>query len=198
MPKTLTPKLAAGHVAAELRELLGPVCERLEVAGSLRRGREEVGDLELVAIPRVVEEAGDDLWGTPQRVSLLGRKVTELIGEGILDLDPADPKRGERYMKLVHVRSGLQVDLFVVKAESFGLAWIVRTGPAAYSHWLAGQARRRGFHIAHFALHAGGLGHIDPDACTCPVIPTPGERDVYRILGLAYEAPARRETVAAA
>ena len=195
--KTLTPKLAAYRVADELRERLWPACERLEVAGSLRRNREAVGDLELVAIPRVVEEAGDDVWGTPNRVSLLGRKVTELIEEGVLDLDPTDPKAGERYMKLQYRATGLQVDLFVVPAETFGLIWLIRTGPASYSQWLVTHARRAGFHVARGALHAGGSGHPVPGQCTCPIIPTPAERDVFRLLGLRYEAPEQRETVAA-
>ena len=189
--KTLT-KLAAYHVADDLRERLAHACLRLEVAGSLRRNREAVGDLELVAIPRVVEEAGDDVWGTPHRVSLLGRKVTELIEEGVLDLDPTDRKAGERYMKLVYVASGLQIDLFVVPAETFGLIWLIRTGPASYSQWLVTHARRAGYHVARGALHAGGSGHPDPNACACPVIPTPAERDVYRALGLEYEEPERR------
>lgn len=195
MSKTLTPKLRAYHVADELRERLWPACERLEIAGSLRRNRAEVGDLELIAVPRVIEESGGDLWGTPQRVSLLGRKVTELIEDGIVDLDPTDPKRGERYMKLVHVASRLQIDLFVVRPESFGLAWIVRTGPASYSQWLVSEAKRRSYHVAHFALHAGN-GHAEPAECRCPSIPTPAERDVYRLLGLPYEEPEQREAAA--
>jgi DNA polymerase/3'-5' exonuclease PolX len=48
-------------IAQELVELLRDGCARLEIAGSLRRRRPEVGDIELVAIPRVQEET--DLFG---------------------------------------------------------------------------------------------------------------------------------------
>lgn len=47
----------AKGVAAEVVARLGPACERVEVAGSVRRRKAEVKDLEVVFIPRM-ERAG--------------------------------------------------------------------------------------------------------------------------------------------
>lgn len=97
-------------MADELRLWLRPAVERIEVAGSLRRGRPEVGDIELVAVPRF-EADQTDLWGSP--ANALERRLDFSIERGWLAVAP-DGKRGPRYSKLRHPDSGLQVDLFSV------------------------------------------------------------------------------------
>ena len=51
--KTRFPRAAAIAVARELCEALKPHCERLIVAGSLRRMKQQVGDVEIVYIPKI-------------------------------------------------------------------------------------------------------------------------------------------------
>lgn len=43
---------AALKIAEGLVCEFGPYCERVEIAGSIRRGKAEVGDIEIVAVPR--------------------------------------------------------------------------------------------------------------------------------------------------
>ena len=50
--KVTFPRAVAIQVARELCEALKPHCERLIVAGSLRRGKQEVGDVEILYIPK--------------------------------------------------------------------------------------------------------------------------------------------------
>jgi len=50
--KVKYPRMAALSVAKELCDLLKPVTQRLIVAGSLRRRKEQVGDVEIVFIPK--------------------------------------------------------------------------------------------------------------------------------------------------
>lgn len=52
---TKFPRTQALAVAEELVAALRPACERLEIAGSLRRGKAEVGDVEILFVPRVEE-----------------------------------------------------------------------------------------------------------------------------------------------
>ena len=59
------PLAAARAVAAALRELLEPACARVEIAGSIRRRKAKVGDLELVASPRLIQEPVGELRDTP-------------------------------------------------------------------------------------------------------------------------------------
>ena len=56
------PVEQARALAAEVADLLRGSCMRLEITGSIRRDRPDVGDLELVAIPRV-EQTAAGLFG---------------------------------------------------------------------------------------------------------------------------------------
>jgi DNA polymerase/3'-5' exonuclease PolX len=176
----------ARSVAESLVRLLGPACHRIEIAGSIRRGRADVGDIELVAVPRFTEDA-DGFFGTTRR-NLLTEAVDDLIRRGVLASHPDDPKRGERYSKLLH-NCGLQLDLFSASTESFGLLFIIRTGPADYSRRFVTDIRRRGLHAAEGQLHRGGLGCGEYE---CEVIPTPEEADVYAAAGWPFVAPGMR------
>lgn len=185
------PLAEAQAIATDLVAILGLGCERIEVAGSIRRCRPDVGDVELVAVPRLrTETVGDGFFGTREVAhDELALLVDTLVLQGTLEPHPADPRRGERYSKLLHRASGLQVDLFSARPSTFGLILLVRTGPAAYSQWLVTEARRRAHHVAGGELHRGGLGC---GAVTCDVVPTPEERDVYAALRLPYLEPERR------
>ncbi|MDP2946096.1 MAG: hypothetical protein Q8N61_01425, partial [bacterium] len=67
-------------------ELLATSCERLTIAGSIRRRKPDCGDIELLAIPRL--GYGRDLWGKDlnllEGVSLLDHRVFQLIQMGVL------------------------------------------------------------------------------------------------------------------
>ena len=180
------PLAEARHTAGQIYGQLDPSCVRLSIAGSIRRGRPDIGDIELVAVPRFLEEPSD-LWGGTRQVSLLANALAREEREQVLERISG----GDRYVKLRHVRSGMQVDLFITTPEQWGLILLIRTGPADYSQWLVTEARRRGLHVAGGRLHNGsGLpGRTD---CSCQVIPTPDERDVYTALALPYVEPADR------
>ena len=78
-----------------------------------------------------------------------------------------------------------------IQVSNFGLIFLIRTGPADYSHWLVTEARRRGFHVVGGRLHKG-LGVPGRDDCTCDRIATPTEAYVYSALGLPYAEPWER------
>jgi DNA polymerase/3'-5' exonuclease PolX len=177
------------RVASGLLTRLGPGCEAVHIAGSLRRHKPEVGDIEFVAVPRYREEP-EGMWGDTVRVNELSERVDMLLADGELVPHPDDPKRGERYAKLVHRTSGLQVDIFSARTETLGLILLIRTGPADYSRRVVTDARARGFHIAEGELHRGGLApevHI-----RCERIPTPYEESVCGALGIPLLDPERR------
>lgn len=145
----------ATAIATELRDVLAIGAERIEVAGSIRRGRPDVGDIELVAVPkRHPETRREGLFEERTAdVDELAVLVDTLILDGRLAPHPDHPARGERYAKLVHPTSGLQVDLFSADRDRFGLIFLIRTGPAAYSEWLVTEARHRAHHVKDGALH---------------------------------------------
>ena len=185
------PFLVAEAAATDLVARLRPGCERIEIAGSVRRGGPGIGDLEIVAIPRIEQEPDTSvLFGGMLDVSRLDERIAELRLEGILR--PSDlPRDGERYKAFVHVPSGLGLDLFIVRPPAtWGVIFTIRTGPAAYSQRLVTEARRRGFHHADGALHRGSMGCTRFSACE--VIPTPEEVDLFEALGMPYLEPGAR------
>ena len=185
------PLVEGDRVAAELIAVLRPACERIEVAGSIRRRRADVGDVELIAVPRI--EGVPGLFSPTGSVNRLWDLVNNLIGRPgeprLLATHLTDPRMGERYAKLRHPGSGLQVDLFTARAETYGLILLIRTGPADYSRWLVTEARRRGFHVKDGELHRGGLGC---GSIACERVPVPEERDVYAEFRMAVVPPIAR------
>jgi DNA polymerase/3'-5' exonuclease PolX len=188
---TRLPLAEAQHIAGQIVGQLDPACVRLAIAGSIRRGRPDVGDIELVAIPRFRQEPSS-LWGDKTEVSVLAEKLAIEEADHVLERISG----GERYVKLRHLRSGLQVDLFLVlPPASWGVIFAIRTGPADYSQWLVTYARRQGMHVCGGSLRRG-LGVYDDCTrgreCCCPVIPTPEERDLYAALGMPWVEPGER------
>lgn len=78
------PLAAADALAARVVLELGPCCERIEVGGSVRRRRPDVGDLEIVAIPRMTMAGTQSgLFGpTGEQVSELWRELDRLVADG--------------------------------------------------------------------------------------------------------------------
>jgi hypothetical protein len=81
--KTRWSRDEALPVAAELCRRLKPVTERLIVAGSLRRRRAAVGDVEILYIPRT-EDRPADLFRT-QTFSLADEEINAMLAEGIIE-----------------------------------------------------------------------------------------------------------------
>ena len=108
--------------------------ERLEAAGSYRRGKDTVGDLDFLAVaqnPKRLMDHFADFAGL-DRVLL----------------------RGETKMS-VRLGTGLQVDLRVVPAESFGAALQYFTGSKAHNIVLRGRAKARGLKINEYGVFRG-------------------------------------------
>lgn len=137
---------------------------RVSAAGSLRRGKETVGDVDiLVAGPRAVEAldvfAG---WG----------KVEEMLAKG-------ENKASAR----VGVE-GIQVDVRALPEESFGAALQYFTGSKEHNVSLRTRAVRMGYTLNEYALAREATGEIVAAAT---------EEEIYRALGLDWIAPELRE-----
>ncbi len=179
-------------VWAELRRALLPACVRLKAAGSIRRRRATVGDIEIVYIPRRERrpDPGDLFGGEGSVVDLAGEAVSRLEEEGILGRRPDRIGRttfGPRNKLMVHLPSGMPVDLFAADPESWANVLACRTGPAALNTLVAAAARRRGLRWNPYGTGFSGEGEGvgGRQART--------EREVYRIVGLPYLDPWDRE-----
>jgi len=124
------PRAEALAVARELCARLKPVCDRLVVAGSLRRGKADVGDVEILYIPRMQERPADLL--SKCMVSLAAEEIERMLEDGTLTKRKSrtgSTAWGEKNKLALH-RSGVPVDLFSTSAESWWNYLVCRTGPA--------------------------------------------------------------------
>ena len=181
MSKTLRPLDEAERIAGAIIADLLPYCQRIQVAGSVRRRKELVGDIELVAIPRY-DPAG--LFGDCTTNALW----EHLHASGAYRFIKGDHSSGRYYQLALPARPGLQVDLFLAQHDNWGLTLLVRTGSAAFSAaMLARWKRLQGIGRERPGSVDGRLVTRDGRA-----VPTPEEETVFHCLRMAPLAPELR------
>jgi len=111
-----------------------PAVVRIEAAGSYRRGRETVGDLDLLVVADDAAVVMDHMAADPALAEVQSRGGTKLTGR---------------------LRSGLHVDLRVVPAESFGAALQYFTGSKAHNVIVRGLAKDRGLKVNEYGVFRG-------------------------------------------
>lgn len=166
---------------------------RIEMAGSIRRQRPQVHDVDLVGIP-VVRYVGD-LFGEPNTVvyplsSWLSQNVDEDVPEGT----PETLKVFKRGDVLAPSRKsarwfwkGVHFEVYFATPETFALVWLIRTGPnregAEQNRLLALRAQRMGYKLAFSQGIVKGEQVLTPDT----------EMEALGILGLPYCYPENRD-----
>lgn len=180
----------AEEVAKHLRTLLTPCCKCIVVAGSIRRRRPAVGDVELLCIPLVMSTS--DMFGGPtDRVDMLDLALQELVREGILAYRLNSKGKhvgyGPKNKFLLHVASGsgIPVDVFSTTEEGWAMSLVVRTGSAAFNKRLMAAAQALGMRG-----HAYGSGFSMPDGST---LVCQSEKEVLAAVGWPYIPPEERK-----
>ena len=178
------PLDVAQHLVRGLIATLGPSCERIEVAGSVRRRSPDVGDLELVAIPKVSTRPGLDLFRAPEQYSPLDDALLALHRQRRVVPHPERPAAGERYRRLWLPDPGIQLDLFLVLPPAeWGPIFTIRTGPAEYSRELVARLWRYGLRCVDGQITRFGTGEV---------LPCREERDFFQRARLEWVAPEER------
>lgn len=183
--------LSTARAAAErLVSMLAPACERIAIAGSIRRGAPLVSDIEIVAIPKYAVESGD-LWGTPVEIDQLAERLDSLRASGALPLREVEAHRadgtveitkrdGRSYKALMF--DGFPVDLFIVHDPAqWGVIFTIRTGPAEWSHRLVTDCKKYLRRVEGGYLYRSGQR-----------VPCPEEIDFFRGIGQPWLEPGHR------
>ncbi|MDE2104213.1 MAG: hypothetical protein KGL39_43655 [Patescibacteria group bacterium] len=180
------PLARALAVANEIKSLLAPFCERIEIAGSLRRGKPEVGDVELLFIPRVESRQEDFFSSAP--VDLAAEMIENMLASQLLAKRPAKTgvfTWGDLNKLAVHLPSGIPVDLFSEpNAEDWARSLVIRTGPRESNINLITTAAKLGI-----GVHAYGVGLTDRNGNR---IPCESELEFFKICGVTYREPNER------
>jgi len=152
-----------------LKELDG--VQKIEVAGSLRRAKETIGDIDILIA--AVEDHIPNLF----EVFTTHERVTEVLGKG-------DTKSS------VRTKEGRQVDLRIVKEEHFAAALMYFTGSKKHNVVMRSRARDRGMSLNEYGLYdLLENGETNWDAPHH----FESESDIYKLLGLNWVPPELRE-----
>jgi DNA polymerase (family 10) len=161
-----TPILEATRVATDVVGALSqvPGVTRVEPMGSLRRFRDTIGDIDVIAV-----STGDPEEVMRRFVAL--PVVREVVGYGARK-------------SAVLSASGMQIDLRVMEPSQFGAAAIYFTGSKAHNIRLRQMAIERGWLLNEYAL---------AEAEGAAVIASETEQEIYAALGLPWIPPEVRE-----
>lgn len=158
----------ADLVVAKLRSHMKSckAIQKLEAAGSYRRGKDTIGDLDLLVISSDVDAVMDHFEAFSDRKDTIARGDTKMS---------------------IRLESGLQVDLRVVGNESFGAALQYFTGSKEHNVKLRSLAKDRGLKINEY-----GVYRVDADGSETPIAGAT-EEDVYAAVDLPCFPPESRE-----
>lgn len=153
--------------------------KQAEIAGSLRRGRETIGDVDLIC-------------------SLKGRATGESVSAAFVKFPEVERVLGQGTTKAsVVTAGGLQVDLRIVPPENFGAALLYFTGSKDHNVKLRGMAQDAGLTLNEWGLYK--LSEYDKsqkktgEAPAIAPVASKTEADVYKKLGLEFVEPELRE-----
>ncbi len=154
----------ARNIEERLRGLGG--VERVTVAGSVRRRKETIGDVDILVISKKPKPVMDFFVAMPEVSRVLAHGETK---------------------SAVQLASGLQVDLRVVPAASYGAALNYFTGSKDHNVALRQTAIKKGWTLNEYGLYkqtSKGKGAM---------VAGKTEEDIYTALGMDYIEPEMRE-----
>ena len=171
-PQNETPTLSeldlkkAETLANKIKAIMSIHCHKIEIAGSIRRQKAKVHDIDFVVVSK-----SDSEW--------------QKIGEELKRLKAKLGCHGNAVIKayVPCENAFFQVDFYRAQPLTFGIHLLVRTGSADHNMWLAGQAFSKGMRLKY------SQGLLKDD------LPVAGadEAGVFAALGLPCPAPCNRE-----
>jgi hypothetical protein len=180
----------------DFRALIRPdlYAERWEVAGSIRRQSPEVGDCDIVAIPKFGDMPVEgDLFGATTRQNLLWARVDDLVKLGTFAKHVKDTEAGPRTKwgdktRAIEFR-GTAYEITICDEANWFLWLAIRTGPGVLSKELVTRLPQRGYTFT--GDHNFHLETRDGMSAPKPVIPA-SEQEVFQLAGISYKPPHQR------
>jgi DNA polymerase (family X) len=159
-------EIAAERLTLYLKDF--PGIESITPAGSLRRGRDTVGDLDMLVTGPACEE---DVVAAAVEYTAAYPPIAELIAKGQNKVS-------------FRLRTGLQIDVRLLPRASFGAALQYFTGSKMHNVTVRQRALKRGYTLSEYAL-----ARLDDGTQVAAAT----EEDIYRALDLDWIPPELRE-----
>jgi DNA polymerase/3'-5' exonuclease PolX len=176
--KTKIPLAQARAIAERWKQRLQPAFTNLVIAGSIRRQRPEVGDIELVGIPKPVTVP--DMFDN--QVDISDEVITNMLEAAGAVLN----KNGRR-QKQAKLPDGTSLELYIVRPPSqFGVQLVLRTGSEEFSRRIVTQRNKRGLLPSHARVEGGAVWVADAP------LEMPNESDFFAFCELPYVRPEER------
>lgn len=155
-------------VAEQLKQLMqeSGLCGQVEIAGSLRRRRETIGDIDILVTSDKPEKVMDVFCGY--------ELVERVLGKG--------PTKSSVYLK-----TGINADLRVVEEDAFGAALHYFTGSKDHNVHVRRLANAQGYTVNEYGVHEGTAekkGKLRASKT---------EEEIYKLIGLPFIPPELRE-----
>jgi DNA polymerase (family 10) len=173
----MIPLANARRLAQKIVGELSPFCEKIEIAGSIRRERPIVADIDIVMIPK------------PGKMP----RILERCAQN-MNLDSGGRRPDPNNVTFMGI--GVQLDLFFAHGEivdlvsttptNWGAVLLCRTGSVQHNVQLCARARAKGL---KFAPYRGVVSSRDK------IVASETEEDIYAALGLKWRHPRERETL---
>lgn len=182
------PNAVAMKVAKELCDSFKPVAERIIVAGSLRRRKPMVGDVEILYIPKTeVRPDPQDMFSTVV-VNLVDEQISHLEKDGVLERRKnvnGSEMFGPKNKLMSHRATGMPVDLFQTTADNWHNYLVCRTGPKESNTRICTAAQRMGWKWNPYGN--GFTKGVDGMQLAME-----SEEAVFKFVGLPYLSPEKR------
>jgi len=142
------------------------LCDKIEIAGSLRRRRETCGDIDILATSTKPEEVMEVFCSLPQVARVTGQGMTK---------------------STVFLKAGIDADLRVVEPDVFGAALQYFTGSKNHNVHVRKIGVRNGITMSEYGVFYGTAKRKGE------LIAAHTEEEVYKTVGLPYIEPELRE-----
>jgi DNA polymerase/3'-5' exonuclease PolX len=160
--------------AKKICDLLAPICERVAIAGSLRREKPDVGDIEMVCVPMPKQDLlGNEYLDTAEIVYTLARAgytMPRFNGEHFKQFD-AGP---------------CNCDLFITTPEQWGVIFTIRTGSSDFSRRLVTPRSHGGLLPSNLRVKDGRVWNGNE------ALSTPTEESLFEAIGMKWVFPKDR------
>jgi len=180
------PWIVAEGIAEDICNHLRPGCKRIKIAGSLRRQKPDVGDIEILYIPVMQEQPDPEDLFRSITVSLAGGRIDGLERARILGRrlnSKGSEMYGPKNKLMVHIPSGIHVDLFTATEENWFNYLVCRTGPKELNLRICMAAIDRGWKWNPYGIGFSRGSEIRR---------MESEEAVFEFAGLPYRQPKDR------